>query len=629
MNKKQIELLYKLYLGEKYSLQEMANEFLVSDRTIRNYISDLNSSLTTNVGEIKRNPDKQFQLFIYDEEMFLNKFKKYFEIDSFDFSYSHNRIIYMSLRFLLAEDYIKLDDFIEELYVSKTAINNDFLTVRKFLNNYNLKEKSKPKYGIKFIGTEKDIRKALSYFTKQTNEISEDLANKQIFKISDKDYSSVKSIIKNVLINNNESVSNISFNNILHHILIIMDRSNYSEDLVFTISDKLNNSFEYSLSSEILNKISEMFKLNISDKEKKYLASHLLGLNLKRGTKIDAFVDFNLSDIVDEIISNIQKSLKLEEVKDSKLKESIISHLGPALYRSKNNIILSNPLLKHIKTSFPLAFQLAIESTNIIYKRTGIKLSEDEIAYIAIHIGTYIERISNKLDKVRCLIVCTTGLATSKLVKQKILNMFSSKISIVDSIELYEIEQFPEDEYDLIISTIPLDLSINKPYVYIENILNESEYIKIIDFLENRNDKIYLERDNIHLNLDFNNKEDLIEYISEDLIKKGLVSDKFYESVMNREKISSSYVGNSIAIPHPLEKVSKKTFWVLTTLKNSIDWDGKQTKLVIFLIINKDEKYTIDSMYNKLLKIIENPNIINEILSKNQSEKIYKLVQEI
>ena len=108
MNKKQVELLYKLYLGEKYSLQEMANEFSVSERTIRNYISDLNKLLTDSIGEIKRNPEREYQIYIYNKNKFLDKFEKYFKIDSFDFSYSQNRILYMSLRFLLADDYIIL-----------------------------------------------------------------------------------------------------------------------------------------------------------------------------------------------------------------------------------------------------------------------------------------------------------------------------------------------------------------------------------------------------------------------------------------------------------------------------------------------------------------------------------------
>lgn len=629
MNKKQVELLYKLYLGEKYSLEEMSETYLVSERTIRNYITDLNNIIPNSIGEIKRNPDRHFQLYLYNENEFLEKFEKYFKIDSFDFSYSQNRILYMSLRFLLADDYIKLDDFIDELYISKTAINNDFVGVKKILNDYNIEEKIKPKYGIRFVGNEKDIRKALSYLTKETNEISEDLANKQIFKISNNEYLKIKEIIKEVLVENNESVSNIAFNNILHHVLIIVDRAEYSDGLIYTTTKNIDKSFEYKLSNEILDKTAKIFNINISDTEKKYLTSHLLGLNLKKGTKINNFIDFGLDNIVNEIIDNIQKSLNLEQTIDEDLKESIISHLGPALYRVKNNIILSNPLLKHIKISFPLAFQLAIESTNIIYKKTNMKLSEDEIAYIAIHIGTYMERISNRYDKIKCLIVCTTGLATSKLVKQKILNMFSSKITIVDSIELYEIQEYPKDEYDLIISTIPLDKSLDKPYVYIENILNESEYIKIIEFIENRNNKVYLTKENIHLNLELNNKESLIKYISDDLIKKGLVSDNFYSSIINREKIASSYIGNLVAIPHPLEKVSDETFWVLTTLNENIEWNGNQTRLIIFLIINKDEKYNLDSMYNKLLKIVEKPNIVNEILAETNTENVYRLINEI
>lgn len=618
-----------MYLGQKYSLEKLSRLLSVSERTVRNYISDLNSLMSTNLAEIKKDKENEYGLCVYDKANFIKKYSRFFEPNSIDLSCSKNRVIYMSLRFLLADDYLKLDDFIDELYIGKTAINKNFYSVKKLLKKFNLVSKSRPKYGVKFVGSERDFRRALSYITKEVNQISSDLAYKEIFKIENAAYNQIKKILKDVLNKNDEIISDISFNNILHHILIVIDRKAYASSLTLDTEEDINLTYEYRLAEEILFRVQNVLDLSISKIETEYLSSHLLGLNLKSGCKKFDFLNIDLDTLIENIIANIQRSLNIDVSIDPMLFDAIQAHLGPALYRVKNNILLTNPLLKYIKRSFPLAFELAIESTSIVEKTTGIKLSEDEIGYIAIHIGTYIERVLNLNEKIKCIIVCTTGLATSKLVKHKILNMFSSKINVIDSLELYEIEEYPQEEYDLIISTIPLNLNIKKPYVYIDNILNETDYLKILDFIETSHQKNFLSEENIYLNLDFDEKKEVVQYISDKLIEKNFVSKDIYDSIMEREKLASSYIGNSMAIPHPLKKVSDKTFWVLATFNKEVKWDENKIKLAIFLIVNKDQKYELDSMYDKLLNIIENSVVIDELIAAQNPKEAYRIIKNI
>ncbi|WP_257877045.1 MULTISPECIES: helix-turn-helix domain-containing protein [Anaerococcus] len=69
---------------------------------------------------------------------------------------------------LFSNSFIKQQELADMYYVSHSQINKDIKQVRSILRTYNLSLISKPYYGIKIIGSEKNIRLALR------NEIGEE-----------------------------------------------------------------------------------------------------------------------------------------------------------------------------------------------------------------------------------------------------------------------------------------------------------------------------------------------------------------------------------------------------------------------------------------------------------------------
>ena len=69
-------------------------------------------------------------------------------------------------------------------------------------------------------------------------------------------------------------------------------------------------------------------------------------------------------------------------------------HLKNLLNRLEHGVTLNNPQKMNIKYSYPFIYEVAVFTANIISQETGFTLSEDEISYIAIHIGVIIEEQS-------------------------------------------------------------------------------------------------------------------------------------------------------------------------------------------------------------------------------------------
>lgn len=88
--------------------------------------------------------------------------------------------------------------------------------------------------------------------------------------------------------------------------------------------------------------------------------------------------------ITKEIINIAEKELGIE------LGELIYilltDHLSFAVIREKENMRIENPMLWEIKTLYKKEYKVGLKGIEIVEKYTGIKLSDDEAGFIALHI---------------------------------------------------------------------------------------------------------------------------------------------------------------------------------------------------------------------------------------------------
>ncbi len=156
----------------------------------------------------------------------------------------------------------------------------------------------------------------------------------------------------------------------------------------------------------------------------------------------------------------IQKGLST----DSLLFEGLLFHIKPLLNRLKYHITIRNPLLDDIKAELQDIFTLTQRAMQVTAERFHYgPIDDDEIGYLCVHFQAALERqIAHK----RILLVCSSGVGTSHLLKSRILRAFPDWI-IVGVISASTLDDFCQQEpVDLVISTIHLDIS-TLPTVYV------------------------------------------------------------------------------------------------------------------------------------------------------------------
>ena len=569
---------------EPVSSLALSQEIGCSTKTIQNEIKEINKELKNceivsirGIGyKIEGNLDdidiKNSDLYDYDRVEYI--IKKIINISSTD------------------KDTIKLEDLADSMYVSLSTVKNDLKEVKKILNEYNLKISSKHKQGICIEASEEDIIKfIINYSNKVDNSLNiKDFLNNNIIE----NLFSIKKILLDTLNYENMILTDNEFKNIVNYISIYLSRNN-------------TNQIDF---------IKEYIKKYKSKKEKPISEDEQLLIR-------KAIKEF-CRDL------NIATSINLSH--DKVFEECLFNHICNLYKRADLGINQYEITDGEIKLKYPFAFELGKIAKKTIEKNLNMEISEDEVENIALHIGGALERIDKRDEKkvYKTIIVCTSGVGTSMLIKSKLENIFKGKLEIIKVIPSYLIDYVNVLDIDFVISTVEVNLE-NVNVIKVSPMLTDKE-IKLIEK--------YIETENVYIDLDIQNlfsselffkdikaetRSQVIDIMSKKLVEKGYIDDTMRQSYFERETIATTEIGNMVAIPHGAKGEVYENKVAIGILKEPISWELGKVRLIIMLALDKEKILDYEEVFSKIYKRVDSIAKVISICENKSYEKFIKL----
>ncbi|WP_020434390.1 BglG family transcription antiterminator, partial [Paenibacillus riograndensis] len=345
-----------------------------------------------------------------------------------------------------------------------------------------------------------------------------------------------------------------------------------------------NNAFL--IAKEIASKLESYFHVTYPEEEIADLAI-LISCN---GTNVN-FTQIEVSDLeniagidcidlVSEIAVDLDKYYYIS-IADSDFITRFTLHVKNLLMRLKNHHSTKNPLTNSIKRECPLIYDCAVHASHVIKERTGYTISDDEIAYLAFHLGYAIELQRQSNVKISCTVLFPLYYNMNVQIINKLQQYFGDDISI-HSIVTDE-SDLSHATSDFIISSAQLHKIPEVPYVVITPFFIESDREKVSDKIfelkeqKKKNQfKINLESflDERHFcsSTKRSDKEDVLRFICQIMNQDGYTDDDFFCKIMEREAMSSTAFGQ-VAIPHAIKMDSRKTGMFIYLNPNGIQWD--------------------------------------------------------
>ncbi|WP_096436726.1 PTS sugar transporter subunit IIA [Alteribacter populi] len=138
-----------------------------------------------------------------------------------------------------------------------------------------------------------------------------------------------------------------------------------------------------------------------------------------------------------------------------------------------------------------------------------------------------------------------------------------------------------------------------------------------------------LNKDNILLNAKPGNKVEAIELTGNILVEKGYASKEYINKMKEREELTSTYMGNFVAIPHGTEDSKKEVHHSgisIVQAPEGVDFDGNEVKVLIGIAGKNDEHLEILSQIAVVCSETDN---IEKMVSATTAEELLELFEEI
>lgn len=611
----------------------------VTARTTRNDVKNLNEVISEHGAKIHTIMGKGYQLEMNDDHKFRHFLKSIFneEVsnDSLVPSLPEERTAYLIKRFLLSDCYLKLDDLADEIYVSKSTIQNDLKNVKTVLSDYDIHLESRPNHGLMVVGDELKLRFCMAeYVFDRSEEISDKLPDELFSSFHKKDMDDVVKIIVDEIKANDITLSDIAINNLLIHIVIAYKRikDGHHVSLYHTDFEEIIKQKEFKVAERIVKKVENKLGMTFPEEEVAYVAIHLLGTKMVSvsGTgeddQVDHLIETDTHHLVNAILEKIEDKMNLKIYPDQELLIALGLHLKPAINRYKYGMNIRNPMLEDIKRNYPMAYEAGIIAGLAIEEQTGSEINENEIGYLALHIGAAMERRRMETKPKRCLIVCASGLGSARLLYYRIKSKFEGKLEVIGTTQYYKLNQYDLSAIDFIISSVPIPEDISLPVIEVNAVLGKQDIENIELFVVEDEQSIYdyFHPELMFLKRNFSSKDDVLRFMFEHLKHQSMVNEAFLDAIYEREKVASTAYGNLVAVPHPISPQSDETFLSVCTLEKPVIWGEKPVQFVCILSVRRNSMEDLQSMYELLGKIIDSPTTVQKLINTQTYDQFIK-----
>jgi len=143
----------------------------------------------------------------------------------------------------------------------------------------------------------------------------------------------------------------------------------------------------------------------------------------------------------------------------------------------------------------------------------------------------------------------------------------------------------------------------------------------------------FLDKDSIELDIKAKNKKEVIEELVEILSKKNVIVDKkvTIESLLEREELGSTGVGQGIAIPHSKTKGVKELIGAFGVSKQGVDFDaldGENVNIFFLLLAPEGAAGLMLKALARVSNFLKNKYYRRKILEANDKAAIAQIIEE-
>ncbi len=512
----------------------------------------------------------------------------------------------------------------ESLYVSESTIESDLSRVRQLLAEAGL-SLSRNGSSVILAGTELARRRLLSrMFRDETERGLIELEAIQREFSSDR-LSEFKTALIDMLTERGFALNDHGLDNVLLHIAIAVDR--VSKDRLVAEPSSHADPQPDGIQTALTSLIGTHFDTTLEHADTAYLA-YLLSTRAVMiaadPTDSDYLNQADL-DIVRSIVHNAGEEY-LVDLSDEDFITRLTLHVQNLLRRASEHSYSRNPMARSIKTSYPMIYELAVYIASRLQQHGDVEINDDEIAYIAMHVGAHLQQQSRSEELVRCVVVCPNYYDMHLLLRDRIMLEVGDALEIVSVVTRSDLAWGGLDA-DLVLSTIEPPVP-DESILVVQPFFTEGDADRVRQAVRRirrvrrraliKNEMLqYFDEALFLRNAGAKDEAGMIRQLGDLMVARGVIDESYVDAAIERERMSSTAFTDSLAVPHAMAMTARTTSIAIAINESSMPWGENRVNVVAFIAFSAAERARFQTVFDQFVEVFSEREDVQRIVKKS------------
>ncbi len=536
------------------------------------------------------------------------------------------------VRMLLdAGDGIDVFESAERLHVSDATLEADLSRVRALLEGTGLSLEREREH-VRLSGSEEARRRLLSRLAHEESDAAS--FHPEAFRtalVGDAVDAAAVAPFKTALVEELGAlgyyVNELAISDVLLHIAIAADRVAAGHALT---TEPHGAREEIPQMGRVLARLAdEHFGVRLGDGDSAHLASLVLTRVVAPGDTATADVarsgvEGRVEQAVRDELQRAADEYRLDLVDDTFVLRLAL-HVQNLLRRAETSALSRNPLTRSLKSSYPMIFEVAVSIASGLHDRVGSPIHDDEIAYIAMHVGGRLERSRASSSMLTATIVCPGYYELHELLRSRVDRALGASIEVTGVVTSVD-PDWTSFDTDLVLSTIePADSG--ERFVRIHPFFSDTDAERVQQAAARLRRSRRLTRLREELSRYFDaeafvhplrdeGEDAIIRRLGALLTRRGLIGEDYVENTIARERMSSTAFTDALAVPHALQMTATRTAIAIGVADGSVAWGDGRVQVVALAAFSESDRAAFQTVFEQLVEVFSERESVQRIVRR-------------
>ncbi|WP_343999341.1 BglG family transcription antiterminator [Microbacterium paludicola] len=377
---------------------------------------------------------------------------------------------------------------------------------------------------------------------------------------------------------------------------------------------------------------SRHFGVELGQGDRLHLAALLLTRVVVPGSREEPAVapDPRIAAVVRTAVERAAESYLVDIAHDDFV-ERLALHVQNLVHRAREQAWSRNPLTRTLKSAYPMIFDVAVSIAGELSVTLGVPIHDDEIAYIAMHVGGRLERSRRAETMLTATIVCPGYYELHELLRSSVDRSLGRSIEVT-GVETRVDPDWSAIDSDLVLTTIEPPVHVtglpSERIVRIQPFLTDADVERVTAAAGRVRRARRLGRLRAELARYFapgaflrgvdasRGEEGVIRDLGALLVAQGVIGDDYVDSTIERERLSSTAFTETLAVPHALKMTAARTAIAIGISEQPIAWGDARVHVVALVAFSESDRPAFQTVFEQLVEVFGEPESAQRLVRR-------------